>query len=173
MRESVILVDGANAYAAAKQLGFQIDYKKVLESYDEPVRKGFFFTALKQDEKTPSLVRPLVDFLSYNQWTVISKPMSEWWDPATERMKLKGNMDTEIAITAVEMAMLGFDLVLFSGDGDFRYMVEYVQRRYGCRVTVVSTIETRPAMCADALRRQADRFLDLSKIRDNIEKERR
>lgn len=171
MRETVILVDGANAYASAKALGFMIDYKKVRDSYDDPVRKAFFFTALKQDLREPSLVRPLVDYLTYNDWTVITHDMSEWTDPETGRIKTKGNMDTEITVTAIEMASLGYDLVLFSGDGDFHYMVEYVQRRYGCRVTVVSTITTKPPMCADKLRRQADRFIDLSALRDTILKE--
>lgn len=169
MRETVILVDGANAYAASRMLGFRIDYEKVRSTYDEPVRKAFYFTALKSDPNDPSMVRPLVDFLTYNAWTVITHDMSEWTDPETGRTKIKGNMDTEITVTAIEMASLGYDLVLFSGDGDFHYMVEYVQRRYGCRVTVVSTITTKPPMCADKLRRQADHFIDLAEMKGDIQ----
>lgn len=173
MRETVILVDGANAYAASKALGFAIDYEKVRTTYDEPVRKAFFFTALPKDIREPSLVRPLVDFLTYNAWTVITHEMSEWTDPDSGQVRKKGNMDTEITVTAMEMASLGYDLVIFSGDGDFHYMVEYVQRRYGCKVTVVSTIVTKPPMCADKLRRQADHFIDLADMRAAIKMEKK
>ena len=176
-RQCVILVDGSNAYATAKHLGYSVDYKKVLEECDIPVLKAFYFTALIEGQV--SFVQPLVDYLSYNNWTTVTKPASEFLDPITGRMKIKGNMDIEIATIAFEMAQLPqvTDLYLFSGDGDFRYMIESLQRRYGLRVTVVSTIQTKPPMCSDVLRRQADTFLDMAdanvrKVIEHIKKER-
>ena len=170
-RQCVILVDGSNAYATAKQLGYQVDYKKVLDECDLPVLKGFYFTALIDGQQ--SFVKPLVDFLDYNGWTTITKPASEFLDPITGRMKIKGNMDIEIATIAFEMAQLPevTDLYLLSGDGDFRFMVESLQRRYGLRVTVVSTVKTTPPMCSDVLRRQADVFLDMAdkQVKDTLQ----
>jgi uncharacterized LabA/DUF88 family protein len=58
-------------------------------------------------------------------------------------------------------------MVLFSGDGDFRSLVEAVQRR-GVRVTVISTVSTQPPMVADELRRQADEFIDIIRMQDKI-----
>lgn len=170
-RTSVILVDGSNIYATAKQLGFDVDYKKLLDSFDGVILKAFYFTALRvKDEQ--SVVRPMVDFLEYNGWTAITKPTQEWRDEDSGALKIKGNMDIEIATVAMEMAPFCTDMIFLTGDGDFRFLVESLQRRYGIVVTVVSTIATQPPMCADNLRRQADEFIDLASMRNAIERPR-
>jgi uncharacterized LabA/DUF88 family protein len=61
-------------------------------------------------------------------------------------------------------------MVLFSGDGDFRPLVEAVQRR-GARVSVVSTTSTQPPMIADELRRQADQFVDIVELQPKISRD--
>lgn len=76
-------------------------------------------------------------------------------------------MNIELTVDAMELAEHIDEMVLFSGDGDFRSLVEAVQRR-GVRVTVVSTIACQPAMIADELRRQADDFLDLRHLESRI-----
>jgi uncharacterized LabA/DUF88 family protein len=76
-------------------------------------------------------------------------------------------MDIELAVTAMEMAVHMDHMVLFSGDGDFRSLVEAVQRK-GVRVSVVSTVSTQPSMVADELRRQADEFVDLTTLMPRI-----
>src|SRR5471030_2218797 len=76
-------------------------------------------------------------------------------------------MDIELAIDAMELAQRIDEMVLFSGDGDFRSLVEAVQRR-GVRVTVVSTMSSQPPMIADELRRQADVFTDLVELKTKI-----
>ena len=76
-------------------------------------------------------------------------------------------MDIELAVTAMEMATHIDHMVLFSGDGDFRSLVEAVQRQ-GVRVSVVSTVATQPPMVADELRRQADEFVDLTQLMARI-----
>jgi uncharacterized LabA/DUF88 family protein len=72
-------------------------------------------------------------------------------------------MDIELAIDVLEMAEHLDHVILFSGDGDFRRLVEAVQRR-GLRVSVVSTIKSAPPMVADELRRQADDFVELAEL---------
>jgi uncharacterized LabA/DUF88 family protein len=155
-----LFIDGANLYATAKSLGFDIDYKRLLREFQAKGRliRAFYYTALIEDQEYSS-IRPLIDWLDYNGYAVVTKPTKEFVD-SLGRRKVKGNMDIELAVDAMEMAGHIDHMVLFSGDGDFRSLVESVQRR-GVRVSVVSTITTQPPMIADELRRQADEFVDL------------
>lgn len=158
-----LFIDGANLYASAKSLGFDIDYKRLLKEFQAKGRliRAFYYTALVDDQEYSS-IRPLVDWLDYNGYSVVTKPAKEFVD-STGRRKVKGNMDIELAVTAMEMAAHMDHMVLFSGDGDFRSLVEAVQRK-GVRVSVVSTVSTQPSMVADELRRQADEFVDLTTL---------
>ncbi len=162
-----LFIDGANLYAAARGLGFDIDYKRLLDLFGSKGRliRAFYYTALVEDQEY-SPIRPLVDWLDYNGYTMVTKPTKEYTD-ATGRRKLKGNMDIELAIDVMEMAQYLDHIVLFSGDGDFRRLVEAVQRK-GVRITVVSTIRSAPPMVADELRRQADNFVELQDLAQSI-----
>jgi len=162
-----LFIDGANLYAAARALGFDIDYKRLLQHFGEEGRliRAFYYTALYEDQEY-SPIRPLVDWLDYNGYTIVTKPTKEFTD-STGRRKIKGNMDIELAIDVMEMAEHLDHIVLFSGDGDFRRLVEAVQRK-GVRVTVVSTVRSQPPMVADELRRQADRFIELDTLSGDI-----
>ncbi|WP_336485578.1 NYN domain-containing protein [Methylobacterium nigriterrae] len=159
-QRSAIFIDGANLYATTKALGFDIDYKRLLKEFQsrDNLIRAFYYTAMIEDQEYSS-IRPLIDWLDYNGYRVVTKPVKEFTD-SMGRRKIKGNMDIELAIDALELAPYIDHMVLFSGDGDFRSLVEAMQRR-GVKVTVVSTIQTQPAMIADDLRRQADEFLDL------------
>jgi uncharacterized LabA/DUF88 family protein len=162
-----LFIDGANLYAAARALAFDIDYKRLLQLFGSKGRliRAFYYTALIEDQEYSPL-RPLVDWLDYNGYTMVTKPTKEFTD-AMGRRKLKGNMDIELAIDVMEMAQSLDHIVLFSGDGDFRRLVEAVQRK-GVRVSVVSTIRSSPPMVADELRRQADVFIELQDIAPQI-----
>jgi len=162
-----LFIDGANLYAAARALGFDIDYKRLLVHFGEEGRliRAFYYTALFEDQEY-SPIRPLVDWLDYNGYTIVTKPTKEFTD-STGRRKIKGNMDIELAIDVMEMAEHLDHIVLFSGDGDFRRLVEAVQRK-GVRVTVVSTVRSSPPMVADELRRQADSFIELDSLSGDI-----
>jgi uncharacterized LabA/DUF88 family protein len=162
-----LFIDGANLYAAARALQFDIDYKRLLEVFGSKGRliRAFYYTAMIEDQEY-SPIRPLVDWLDYNGYTMVTKPTKEYTD-ATGRRKIKGNMDIELAIDVMEMAQYLDHIVLFSGDGDFRRLVEAVQRK-GVRVTVVSTVRSAPPMVADELRRQADMFLELQDLAPSI-----
>src|SRR5215208_2041128 len=162
-----LFIDGANLYATTKTLGFDIDYKRLLKEFQArgQLVRAFYYTALVEDQEYSS-IRPLIDWLDYNGYRVVPKPTKEFVDSAGRR-KVKGNMDIELAIDALELAPFLDHMVLFSGDGDFRSLVEAMQRR-GVRVSVASTVTTQPPMVADELRRQADEFLDLSQLASRI-----
>jgi len=167
-----LFIDGSNLYAAARALDFDIDYRRLRELFSSKgqLLRAFYYTALPEDQDY-SPIRPLVDWLDYNGFTMVTKPTKEFTD-AQGRRKVKGNMDIELAIDVMEMAEHLDHIVLFSGDGDFRRLVEAVQRK-GVRVTVVSTIRSQPPMVADELRRQADEFLELDDLADEIARDRR
>ena len=167
-----LFIDGSNLYAAARALNFDIDYKRLLELFSDQAYlvRALYYTALIDDQEY-SPIRPLVDWLDYNGYTMVTKPTKEFTD-ASGRRKIKGNMDIELAIDLLEMAPSLDHAVLFSGDGDFRRLVEAVQRK-GLRVTVVSTMRSQPPMVADELRRQADHFVELQDLRTRIERQSR
>ena len=158
-----LFIDGANLYAAARALGFDIDYKRLLELFSAGTRliRAFYYTALVEDQEY-SPIRPLVDWLDYNGYTMVTKPTKEFTD-ASGRRKIKGNMDIELATDVMEIADRIDHAVIFSGDGDFRRLVEAVQRK-GVRVSVISTVRSQPPMVADELRRQADVFVELEAL---------
>jgi len=162
-----LFIDGANLYATAKTLGFDIDYKRLLEEFQSRGKlfRSFYYTAVIEDQEFSSM-RPLLDWLDYNGFTVVTKATKEFVD-ASGRRKIKGNMDIELAVNAMELAEHIDQTVLFSGDGDFRSLAEAVQRR-GVRVTVISTIASQPPMIADELRRQADVFTDLVELQSKL-----
>ena len=167
-REKIALfIDGANLYATAKSLGFDIDYKRLLQEFKGKgyLLRAYYFTALAEEQEYSS-IRPLIDWLDYNGYTVVTKPTKEFVD-STGRRKIKGNMDIELAVHAMEMVDAIDHFVLFSGDGDFRSMVEAIQRK-GKKVSVVSTLTTQPPMIADELRRQADHFIDIAGMRAQV-----
>ena len=162
-----LFIDGSNLYAAAKSLGFDIDYKLLRTEF---MRRGkmlraFYYTALLDNEEY-SPIRPLVDWLNYNGFTMVTKTAKEYTD-SQGRRKVKGNMDIELTVNAMELAPHVDHIVLFSGDGDFRPLIESLQRQ-GVRVSVVSTIRSQPPMIADELRRQADNFIELDGLKDVI-----
>ena len=161
-----LFIDGPNLYATAKALGFDIDYKRLPKEFNHgTLLRAFYYTAIIEDQEYSS-IRPLIDWLDYNGYTVVTKATKEFVD-ANGRRKVKGNMDIELAVNAMEMADHLDLMVLFSGDGDFRSLVESIQRK-GVRVAVVSTISTQPPMVADELRRQADEFIDLAHLMPRI-----
>jgi len=164
---AALFIDGANLYATARSLSFDVDYKRLLEIFEKECHlvRAFYYTALVEDQEY-SPIRPLIDWLDYNGYTMVTKPTKEFTD-ASGRRKIKGNMDIELAIDVMEMTDNLDHVVLFSGDGDFRRLVEAVQRK-GIRVTVISTISTQPSMIADELRRQADNFVDLKDMHHMI-----
>ncbi len=162
-----LFIDGANLFAATKALGFEIDYRRLLREFERrgTLLRALYYTATADDQQYSS-VRPLIDWLDYNGYAVVTKPVKEFTD-SNGRRKLKGSMDVELTIDALELANHIDRMVLFSGDGDFRPLLTAMQRR-GVQVTVVSTTTSQPPMIADELRRQADTFIELNELRARI-----
>ena len=162
-----LFIDGANLYATAKSLGFDIDYKRLLGFFRQKghLVRALYYTALAEEQEYSS-IRPLIDWLDYNGFTMVTKPTKEFTD-ATGRRKVKGNMDIELAVDAMRLADSLDHIVIFSGDGDFRSLVSALQQK-GKRVSVVSTLVTQPPMVADELRRQADQFIDLADLETQV-----
>ncbi|MFG1464389.1 NYN domain-containing protein [Xanthobacter sp. DSM 24535] len=167
LEKIALLIDGANLYSATKALGFDIDYKRLLKEFQSRgyLLRAFYYTTLIEDQEYSS-IRPLLDWLDYNGYSVVTKLAREFTD-SQGRRRVRGNMDIEIAVDAMELAGHVDHIVLFSGDGDFRSLVEALQRK-GIRVSVVSTVSTQPPLISDELRRQADIFLDLVDLQSKI-----
>jgi uncharacterized LabA/DUF88 family protein len=160
---TALFIDGANLYAATRSLGFDIDYRRLLDFFSTKTTlvRAYYYSALLETEEYSPL-KPLTDWLAYNGYTLVTKPAKEFTD-AMGRRRIKGNMDIELAIDMLELAPRLDHAILFSGDSDFRRLVEAVQRR-GVRVSVISSIKTSPPMIADELRRQADQYIELADI---------
>ena len=158
-----LFIDGANLYAASRNLGFDVDYRSLLQYFRNRsviIRANYYSALLDTEEYSP--LKPLTDWLAYNGFNLVTKTAREFTD-ATGRRRIKGNMDVELAVDMMELAPFLDHVVLFSGDSDFRRLIESVQRR-GVRVSVVSSVRTQPPMVADELRRQADHFIELAEI---------
>lgn len=162
-----LFIDGHSLYSAAKSLGFDVDYRKLLEEFRKRgvLIRAYYYTVLMEDDEY-SPIRPLVDWLDYNGYSLVTKTTRQYTD-SQGRKRWRGDMDVEIAVDMMEMSASADHIVLFSGDGDFRALVAAVQRR-GARVTMVSTLKSQPPMASDDLRRQADEFVDLADLADII-----
>ena len=166
-REKVaVFIDGANLYAATKSHEFDLDYRKLLTYFQKKgyLLRAYYYTAILEDQEFSS-IRPLVDWLDYNGYTVVTKSAKEIFGNDGRR-KIKGNMDIELAVDALEQSDHVDHIVIFSGDGDFVRLVEAIQRK-GKKVSIFSTKN----MVADDLRRQADHFIDLEVVIREISRE--
>ncbi|MBI1326774.1 MAG: NYN domain-containing protein [Alphaproteobacteria bacterium] len=165
-----LFIDGANLYGAAKALEFDIDYRLLLRWVAERSHlvRAFYYTALLEDAEYSPL-RPLVDWLDYNGFTMVTKAVREVGEGATRR-KTKAHFDVDLTVDALELADQIDHAVIFSGDGDFSKLVAALQRK-GVRVTAVGTIQSNPPMMSDELRRQADHFIDLANLARFIRRE--
>ncbi len=159
-----LFIDGANFYSSAKALGFDIDFKRLLEEFRKRGRliRASYYTALVEEQDRFSPIKPLVDWLDYNGFHVVTKPARAFTDSNGYR-RVRGDMDVELSVDAMEAAGWCDHIVLFTGDGDFRRLVEALQQR-GARVSVVSSLRTEPPMISDDLRRQADNFIELADL---------
>lgn len=168
--KTAIFIDGLSLHRTAKALGFEVDYRK-LHRYFSGVTcliRAYFYTALDEEQEF-SAARPLVDWLSYNGYSPVTKPIKRFNDENGHR-KFKGNIGVELATDAMLLAPSLDRVLFFVSDGDYRVLAAALQES-GIRVGVISTIRTQPAMVADDLRRQADDFLDLADLEAEIGRE--
>jgi uncharacterized LabA/DUF88 family protein len=165
--KTALFIDGENLHYTVKALGFEIDFKRLLAEFETrgSLVRSYYYTVVSPDAEH-QVTRPLIDWLDYNGFSVIAKPVKAF-DDGEGRRKFKRNIAIELVVDALEISKHIDHMVLFSGDGDFRPLVEAVQRK-GVSVSVVSTMRTRPAMIADELRRQADTFLELDDLKATV-----
>ncbi len=165
-----VFIDGANLYATYKSLQFELDFERLLAKLQESGQliRAYYYTALP-DSTEHSPIKRAADWLDYNGYTVVSKPIREFINSETGQRRIKGNMDMELALDMVKLADHVSHVLLFSGDGDFCRLIREVQDK-GVRVTVVSSTQTHPSLIADSLRRQADNFIDLDDLREQLER---
>ncbi|PYD76531.1 LabA-like NYN domain-containing protein [Novacetimonas pomaceti] len=158
-----LFIDGTSLYSASRNLGFEVDYRKLLSFFRSKsnVLRAYYYSAVLETEEYSPL-KPLTDWLVYNGYFLVTKTAREYTDHAGRR-RVKGNMDIELAVDMLEMAPKIDHAVLFSGDADFRRLLEAVQRQ-GVRTTVIASIKTSPPLIGDELRRQADQFVELADI---------
>lgn len=167
MTRTALFIDGPNLYATGKALRIDVDFKRLLKHYGDGLVRAYYYTAVIEDKEEYISIKPLIDWLVYNGYTLVTKPAKQFHDPLTGLTKVKGNMDMDIAVDMFEISQHINHLVLFSGDGDFVPLLHAMQRR-GIRTDVVSSIQTQPSMCADELRRAADTFTDLTDLEGQI-----
>lgn len=162
-----MFIDGPNFYATARALNFDVDYKRLLGLFQAKGRllRASYFTPLA-DTDDHVAIRPLVDWLQYNGWTVVTQP-ARVHETEDGRTRIKGNTDIDMAVEVMKLAPILAHAVLFTGNRDFTPLVGFLQDR-GTRVTVVSSFRTQPPMISDDLRRKADAFVDLDTLRDAI-----
>jgi uncharacterized LabA/DUF88 family protein len=161
-----IFIDGANLHATARALGFEVDFRRLLVLFQQCARlvRASYYTPLSDEEA--SNIKPLLDWLAYNGYNVVTKPVMFALDGDGCR-RARGSMEIDLAVDALVLAASVDHIVLFSGDGDFRCLVAVLQER-GKRVSVVSTLQSQPPMVADELRRQADQFVELLDLRADL-----
>ena len=164
-----LFIDGTSLYASTKSLGFDIDYSRLLDHFKTSARlvRAFYYTTIYEGQDY-NPVRPLADWLDYNGYTLVAKYAREFTD-SQGRKRTKHSVTVDIAVDMMEIAPHIDHAVLFSGDGDFKRLVDAVQRK-GVQTTVISTAHSHSPMISDELRRKVDHFIDLETLKDNVEK---
>jgi uncharacterized LabA/DUF88 family protein len=163
--KSALVIDGQSLHYAAKALNFEVDFRLLMEEFERrtSILRAYYYATVS--ERDSAAVRPLLDWLQYNGFTVRIKPFKDHDDGEG---RPKRSMGIELTVDAMEIAKHVENIFLFSGDGDLRSLVEALQRE-GVFVTAVSSLRTKPApMVSDELRRQADAFLELDDLRSAI-----
>ncbi|ADC89276.1 protein of unknown function DUF88 [Thermocrinis albus DSM 14484] len=172
MERVVIFIDGSNLFHAIRYLNIKIDYSKLVEFLreDRKLVRAYFYGAVPQERdvkrNTPeweSLLRQrrFLEELSLMGIKVKTAPLRKL--PTGEY--LEKEVDIMLATDMLSMAYMNvYDTaILVSGDSDFSYTVEEVQR-IGKRVENASFRKTSSYL----LRKICDRFILLDDYVDRF-----
>lgn len=169
---TLVLIDGANTYQSSKHLGFDIDYKELHEMFRRHTKllRIYYFTVFleNQEENVYNVLKPLTDWMSYNNYSVVTKLVKSL-DSPKHRAKSPLFIDVELTTTALQQLPNYDTVVIFSGDGDFTFLSETL-KNYGKRVIVVGTLSNAPSIIADSLRRSADYVIFLEELDKTIQR---
>lgn len=162
-----LFIDGQSLHYTAKALGFDIDFKRLLEDFGWRgfLLRAYYYAQVREDPDA-NVLRPLLDWLAYNGF-VVRQTISKDAHDTADRRKFKRNIGVNLAVDALELAPSIERMFLFAGDSDLATIVRAVQRR-GVHVTVVSTMAAKPQVISEELRRSANSFLDLGALRAAI-----
>jgi uncharacterized LabA/DUF88 family protein len=165
--KTALFIDGAHLYFAARALGFDIDYKKLLTEFQRQgsILRAFYYAAMVETSDYVS-IRRLTDWLAYNGFTVRTAPHTASREVAGRRGTNRA-LRVQMAVDAMEIADHVDNIVLFAGDGDFYPLIAYLGRR-GIHTAVASTLRTNPPMIDGGLRRQSHEFIELESLRPLI-----
>lgn len=162
-----LFVDGTNMFYLAAALHCRIDYVKFLNYFKTRhtfVAYAGYYTAIEEKANGDRPIQPLVDFLSANGYSLVTKMTRSYTQPDGST-KLTGNVDVDLACDMLEIAPFLDRAILVSGDGDFARLVTSVQRK-GVPVTVVSSKRMR--MLSEDLRKAASTVIDLADIQEEV-----
>lgn len=171
-----LFIDGSNFYHTLRDLNLHVDYKRLLAYFSErgTLVQACYYTALLGEGQSPEWLIRLTDWLAYNHYTVCTREARSFrrrvqaedgnWIWVNE---IRGSIHVELTVDMMTLAPYLDTALLFSGDGNYQYLIQAVQRT-GCRVIVVSSETTAESTVADELRRQADGFIELATISDEI-----
>lgn len=164
-----LFIEGPALYAAARSIGLDIDYRRLLGFFRQRsyLVRTLYYTPVSENEEFVT-VRPLIDWLEYNGFYVVTKPVKVYVDVAGRR-KTKGSLHVDMAVHALQLAENLDHLILASSAGGFSSLSAALQAK-GKRVSVLSTLKSGPAFVEDDLRRRADQFIELADIRTDIER---
>lgn len=155
-----MLIDGPSIYQICRSLDVEIDYQALRSIFADAgylVQARYYTTILNDQLYSP--LRPLIDWLSYNGFIVVTRTMKAGQDSEQCR-RLDHGIVVALAVDAIEISSRLDHVILFTGNGDFLRLVQLLQRRT-VRTTVVGTVNGPSSMSSDELRRQADTFVDL------------
>lgn len=161
-----LFIDAGNLAYMTTALQMKIDFvafRNYFLRIGDPVFCGYY-TAVEEEEDGNRRLQPLIDFLSDHGYSLITKP-TKAYRQVDGRVKVKGNMDTEITYDMAVMCEYVDRLILVTGDGDFAYPVSKIVHK----CTPVDVVASRQAgMLSGDLRKAASRVIDLVDMRPHI-----
>ena len=161
-----VLIDGAYLYALSRNLDFDIDYNRLLKwiGMRGQLLRASYYTVIQEDQEY-SPIRPLVDWLDYNGFKVITKTSKE--DNTLHIRKKRPDIHVELSVDAMAIAKDVDHILLCAGDSDFTHLVKVLQTQ-GVRTSLFGTIQTSGQITSDELRRHADYFIEMKDIISDI-----
>lgn len=154
-----IFIDGNNLFHAARAVGVEIDYAKLLDLLrgDEMLLRAFFYTGVDQQAERQ---QGFLLWMRRNGYRVVEKELKTFADGTK-----KANLDVEIAVDMLSLADKYDTAILVSGDEDFSYAVNAVAYK-GVRVEVAGFRSNTSPRLIDV----ADRFIELDSLISEISK---
>ncbi len=157
-----IFIDGENIHYSAKHLNMRLDYLKLCSKLagNRRLVRSYFYTAVSNQSEGKI---DFINFLKLNGFSVITREIKSFNDGDHSTRNVRGSLDMEMAIDALEMSNKLDTVILCTGDGDFKPLVTALGRK-GVHVEVCALRE----MTSTELIATADVYTDLASLKDDI-----